>query len=184
MRSKVSPQIFDLSVQLEKIFSWVIATHGSTRNEFFTPVDYPDWNKLRAAFVDALHCKPADSWTKRECSIFHEAVIMDWQRHLLLNEASSSELIEMAMKTYPEPVITMYFLVRVRLLSDVPSLQRVALYHFDASPNKTVRLEAFQMLARSRWSQTEKQASILWNSGDISERIAVLNGLAAYESDN
>jgi hypothetical protein len=108
---------------------------------------------------------------------------MDWQRHLLLDGVSSSELIEMAIKTYPDKVITMYFLVGVRVLSDVPSLQRVALYHFDVSPDDAVREEAFQMLARCKWSQTEKQALLFWKSGKVSEQIVALNALAAYESE-
>jgi hypothetical protein len=183
MKSKVAPQISDLSAQLERIRSWVITTYGSTQNVNFSLVEYPDWNELRTAFVDAVHCKPIDLWTKRECSIFREAITMDWQRHLLLDGVSSSELIEMAIKTYPDKVITMYFLVGVRVLSDVPSLQRVALYHFDVSPDDAVREEAFQMLARCKWSQTEKQALLFWKSGKVSEQIVALNALAAYESE-
>jgi hypothetical protein len=183
MKSKTAPQISTLSDVLAEVHSWVTAKYGSAESADYSLPEYPGWDELSSAFIDALRCKPAEQWSKRECAVFHEAVLMDWQWHLLLKNMTLSEFIPIAMASYPVRILTVYLLVQARRISDVATLQRIALHHFETNPDANLRLEAFQMLARSKWNQTEKYAQLFWNSGDLIQQIAALQALESYKSD-
>jgi len=181
---RVTPQISTLSYAVAKVHSWVTANYGSPESADYSLIDYPDWDELSLNFIEALCCKPAEQWNKRESAVFNEAVLMDWQWHLLLKNMSLSNLLPIVLASYPVRTVTMYLLVETRRINDVATLQRVALHHFETNPDTNIRLEAFQMLARTKWNQTEKHAQLYWNSADLTAQITALQALAAYESDH
>ena len=183
MKSKTALQILALSNALADIHAWVVANYGFDKITGRTIIEFPNWDALSLSFIDAIRCKPAEQWSKRDCAVFHEAVVMDWRWHLLLKNLPLSEFITMAMVNYPVQALTMYLLVEARRISDLATLQRLALHHFETNPDATLRDEAFQLLARTKWSQTEKYAESFWSSGDLVQRITALQVLQSYESD-
>lgn len=144
------------------------------------PTDYPEFTQLLDAFVNVIKAQSAE-WTAEELSAINKALMIVPS---FLDHIPDDRVFEVFTQNYPERSFRMWLLVEASRLKQPKLAEKLALHFFESDDSDAVRDRALEILGRMHWSLTEDYAELLWETGDIPRKIAILNALKAYGSKN
>lgn len=144
------------------------------------PTNYPEFTQLLDAFVNVIKAQSAE-WTAEELSAINKALMIVPS---FLDHIPDDRVFEVFTQNYPERSFRMWLLVEASRLKQPKLAEKLALHFFESDDSDAVRDRALEILGRMHWSLTEDYAELLWETGDIPRKIAILNALKAYGSKN
>ena len=183
MPVKKTPQRIALEEARLRFLKWGYEKNGLTPFDKYETwvADYPDWSSLCQTLIVFLDKKQSKRWTNAEIELADSVVNLDVHK-CLFKSLSEKEFCSLIYQKSPADSLRVALLYNVAKIIKSADLRKSLYLYFLETDAPYVREHSFRLLAGIRWEGTEKYASMLWRKAELTDKVGIVLGLQAYQS--